>query len=431
MPGPTGRLPATRVRLPDIPGPLLELQMSQLKFPIYLDYSATTPIDPRVAEKMIPFLTEKFGNPASRSHSYGWEAEEAVENARAEVARLLNADPKEIIWTSGATESDNLAIKGAAHFYQSRGKHLITVKTEHKAVLDTCRELEREGFEVTYLPVQENGLIDLEVFKAAIRPDTIVVSVMFVNNEIGVIQDIPAIGEICREKGIIFHVDATQAPGKVRIDLNELKVDLMSLSAHKVYGPKGIGALYVRRKPRVRLEAQMHGGGHERGFRSGTLATHQIVGMGEAFRIAREEMDEEQARIARLRDRMWNGIKDMEEVYINGDLEHRVPNNLNVSFNFVEGESLIMAIKELAVSSGSACTSASLEPSYVLRALGRNDELAHSSIRFTLGRFTTEEEIDFAVKLLNDKIGKLRELSPLWEMYKDGIDLNTVKWAAH
>ncbi len=405
--------------------------MSQLKFPIYLDYSATTPIDPRVAEKMIPFLTEKFGNPASRSHSYGWEAEEAVENARAEVARLINADPKEIIWTSGATESDNLAIKGAAHFYQSRGKHLITVKTEHKAVLDTCRELEREGFEVTYLPVQENGLIDLEVFKAAIRPDTIVVSVMFVNNEIGVIQDIPAIGEICREKGIIFHVDATQAPGKVRIDLNELKVDLMSLSAHKVYGPKGIGALYVRRKPRVRLEAQMHGGGHERGFRSGTLATHQIVGMGEAFRIAREEMDEEQARIARLRDRMWNGIKDMEEVYINGDLEHRVPNNLNVSFNFVEGESLIMAIKELAVSSGSACTSASLEPSYVLRALGRNDELAHSSIRFTLGRFTTEEEIDFAVRLLNDKIGKLRELSPLWEMYKDGIDLNTVKWAAH
>ncbi|MBE5529695.1 IscS subfamily cysteine desulfurase [Laribacter hongkongensis] len=405
--------------------------MSQLKFPIYLDYSATTPIDPRVAEKMIPFLTEKFGNPASRSHSYGWEAEEAVENARAEVARLINADPKEIIWTSGATESDNLAIKGAAHFYQSRGKHLITVKTEHKAVLDTCRELEREGFEVTYLPVQENGLIDLEVFKAAIRPDTIVVSVMFVNNEIGVIQDIPAIGDICREKGIIFHVDATQAPGKVRIDLNELKVDLMSLSAHKVYGPKGIGALYVRRKPRVRLEAQMHGGGHERGFRSGTLATHQIVGMGEAFRIAREEMDEEQARIARLRDRMWNGIKDMEEVYINGDLEHRVPNNLNVSFNFVEGESLIMAIKELAVSSGSACTSASLEPSYVLRALGRNDELAHSSIRFTLGRFTTEEEIDFAVRLLNDKIGKLRELSPLWEMYKDGIDLNTVEWAAH
>lgn len=405
--------------------------MSQLKFPIYLDYSATTPIDPRVAEKMIPFLTEKFGNPASRSHSYGWEAEEAVENARAEVARLINADPKEIIWTSGATESDNLAIKGAAHFYQSRGKHLITVKTEHKAVLDTCRELEREGFEVTYLPVQENGLIDLEVFKAATRPDTIVVSVMFVNNEIGVIQDIPAIGDICREKGIIFHVDATQAPGKVRIDLNELKVDLMSLSAHKVYGPKGIGALYVRRKPRVRLEAQMHGGGHERGFRSGTLATHQIVGMGEAFRIAREEMDEEQARIARLRDRMWNGIKDMEEVYINGDLEHRVPNNLNVSFNFVEGESLIMAIKELAVSSGSACTSASLEPSYVLRALGRNDELAHSSIRFTLGRFTTEEEIDFAVRLLNDKIGKLRELSPLWEMYKDGIDLNTVEWAAH
>ena len=405
--------------------------MSQLKFPIYLDYSATTPIDPRVAEKMIPFLTEKFGNPASRSHSYGWEAEEAVENARAEVARLINADPKEIIWTSGATESDNLAIKGAAHFYQSRGKHLITVKTEHKAVLDTCRELEREGFEVTYLPVQENGLIDLEVFKAAIRPDTIVVSVMFVNNEIGVIQDIPAIGDICREKGIIFHVDATQAPGKVRIDLNELKVDLMSLSAHKVYGPKGIGALYVRRKPRVRLEAQMHGGGHERGFRSGTLATHQIVGMGEAFRIAREEMDEEQARIARLRDRMWNGIKDMEEVYINGDLEHRVPNNLNISFAYVEGESLIMAIKDVAVSSGSACTSASLEPSYVLRALGRNDELAHSSIRFTLGRFTTVEEIDYTIDLLQRKIGKLRELSPLWDMYKEGIDLNTVQWAAH
>ena len=405
--------------------------MSQLKFPIYLDYSATTPIDPRVAEKMIPFLTEKFGNPASRSHSYGWEAEEAVENARAEVARLINADPKEIIWTSGATESDNLAIKGAAHFYQSRGKHLITVKTEHKAVLDTCRELEREGFEVTYLPVQENGLIDLEVFKAAIRPDTIAVSVMFVNNEIGVIQDIPAIGDICREKGIIFHVDATQAPGKVDIDLATLKVDLMSFSAHKVYGPKGIGALYIRRKPRVRLEAQMHGGGHERGFRSGTLPTHQIVGMGEAFRLARLEMVEENQRIRALRDRLLQGLLSIEEVFVNGDLEQRVPQNLNISFAYVEGESMMMAIKDLAVSSGSACTSASLEPSYVLRALGRNDELAHSSIRFTLGRFNTEEEIDYAIKLLHEKIGKLREFSPLWEMHQEGIDLSTVQWAAH
>lgn len=402
-----------------------------LKLPIYLDYSATTPVDPRVAAKMIPFLTEQFGNPASRSHAFGWTAEEAVENARAEVARLINADPKEIVWTSGATESDNLAIKGAAQFYKSKGRHIITVKTEHKAVLDTCRELERQGFEVTYLGVQDNGLIDLEEFKAAIRPDTIVVSVMYVNNEIGVIQDIPAIGEICRERGIVLHVDATQAPGKVKIDMDTLKVDLMSLSAHKVYGPKGIGALYVRRKPRVRLEAQMHGGGHERGFRSGTLATHQIVGMGEAFRIAREEMDSESERIRMLRDRLWNGIKGMEEVHINGDMEARVPHNLNVSFNFVEGESLIMAIKDLAVSSGSACTSASLEPSYVLRALGRNDELAHSSIRFTLGRFTTEEEIDYAVKLLNEKIGKLRELSPLWEMYKDGVDLSTIEWAAH
>ncbi|OHX14048.1 IscS subfamily cysteine desulfurase [Chromobacterium sphagni] len=405
--------------------------MSQPKLPIYLDYSATTPVDPRVAEKMIPYLTGKFGNPASRSHSFGWEAEEAVENARVEVARLIGADPKEIVWTSGATESDNLAIKGAAQFYKSKGKHLITVKTEHKAVLDTCRELERQGFEVTYLDVQDNGLIDLEKFKAAIRPDTIVVSVMYVNNEIGVIQDIPQIGEICREKGIIFHVDATQAPGKVKIDLATLKVDLMSLSAHKVYGPKGIGALYVRRKPRVRLEAQMHGGGHERGFRSGTLASHQIVGMGEAFRIAREDMDSENERIRMLRDRLWNGIKDMEEVYINGDIDQRVPHNLNVSFNFVEGESLIMAIKDLAVSSGSACTSASLEPSYVLRALGRNDEMAHSSIRFTLGRFTTEEEIDFTIALLKSKIGKLRELSPLWEMFKDGVDLNSVQWAAH
>ncbi|KIA79595.1 IscS subfamily cysteine desulfurase [Chromobacterium amazonense] len=405
--------------------------MSQLKLPIYLDYSATTPVDPRVAEKMIPYLTGKFGNPASRSHSFGWEAEEAVENARAEVAKLIGADPKEIVWTSGATESDNLAIKGAAQFYKSKGKHIITVKTEHKAVLDTCRELERQGFEVTYMDVQENGLLDIEAFKAAIRPDTIVVSVMYVNNEIGVIQDIPQIGEICREKGIIFHVDATQAPGKVKIDLNTLKVDLMSLSAHKAYGPKGIGALYVRRKPRVRLEAQMHGGGHERGFRSGTLATHQIVGMGEAFRLAREEMDSENERIRMLRDRLWRGIQDMEEVYINGDIDQRVPHNLNVSFNFVEGESLIMAIKDLAVSSGSACTSASLEPSYVLRALGRNDEMAHSSIRFTLGRFTTEEEIDYAIALLKSKIGKLRELSPLWEMYKDGVDLNSVQWAAH
>jgi cysteine desulfurase len=405
--------------------------MSELKLPIYLDYSATTPVDPRVAAKMIPFLTENFGNPASRSHSFGWTAEEAVENARAEVAKLLNCDAKEIIWTSGATESDNLAIKGAAQFYKTKGKHLITVKTEHKAVLDTMRELERQGFEVTYLGVKENGLVDIEEFKAAIRPDTIVASVMYVNNEIGVIQDIPQLGEICRAKGIIFHVDATQAPGKVEIDMETLKVDLMSLSAHKVYGPKGIGALYVRRKPRVRLEAQMHGGGHERGFRSGTLPAHQIVGMGEAFRIAREEMATERERIRMLRDRLWNGIKNIEEVYINGDLEQRVPHNLNVSFNFVEGESLIMAIKDLAVSSGSACTSASLEPSYVLRALGRNDELAHSSIRFTIGRFTTEEEIDYAVKLLNEKIGKLRELSPLWEMFKDGVDLNTVQWAAH
>ncbi|NHR06263.1 IscS subfamily cysteine desulfurase [Chromobacterium haemolyticum] len=405
--------------------------MSQLKLPIYLDYSATTPVDPRVADKMIPYLYEKFGNPASRSHSFGWDAEEAVENARAEVAKLINADSKEIVWTSGATESDNLAIKGAAHFYKSKGKHLITVKTEHKAVLDTMRELERQGFEVTYLGVQDNGLLDIEEFKAAIRPDTIVASVMFVNNEIGVIQDIEQLGEICRAKGVIFHVDATQAPGKVVIDMEKQKVDLLSLSAHKVYGPKGIGALYVRRKPRVRLEAQMHGGGHERGFRSGTLASHQIVGMGEAFRIAREEMDSERERIRMLRDRLWNGIKNMEEVYINGDIDQRVPHNLNVSFNFVEGESLIMAIKELAVSSGSACTSASLEPSYVLRALGRNDEMAHSSIRFTLGRFTTEEEIDFAVNLLNQKIGKLRELSPLWEMFKDGVDLNSVQWAAH
>ncbi|AMO36385.1 cysteine desulfurase IscS [Thauera humireducens] len=402
-----------------------------LKFPIYLDYSATTPVDPRVAAKMIPWLTEHFGNPASRSHAYGWEAEQAVEEAREQVAALVNADPKEIIWTSGATESNNLAIKGAAHFYQGKGKHVITVKTEHKAVLDTVRELEREGFEATYLDVQENGLIDLEVLKAAIRPDTILVSVMFVNNEVGVVQPIAQIGELCREKGIIFHVDAAQATGKVEIDLDKLKVDLMSFSAHKTYGPKGVGALYVRRKPRVRLEAQMHGGGHERGLRSGTLATHQIVGMGEAFRLAREDMAEENARVRRLRDKLLNGLTDIEATYVNGDLEQRVPHNLNISFAYVEGESLIMAIKDIAVSSGSACTSASLEPSYVLRALGRNDELAHSSIRFSIGRFTTEEEIDFTIDLLHKKIGKLRELSPLWEMYKDGIDLDTVQWAAH
>ena len=400
-------------------------------FPIYMDYSATTPIDPRVADKMIPYLREQFGNPASRSHAYGWSAEAAVEEARAEVAKLVGADPREIIWTSGATESNNLAIKGAAQFYKSKGKHIITVKTEHKAVLDTVRELERQGFEATYLEPQDNGLISLEQLEAAIRPDTILVSVMFVNNEIGVIQPIKEIGELCRKKGIIFHCDAAQATGKVEINLEELKVDLMSFSAHKTYGPKGIGALYVRRKPRVRLEAQMHGGGHERGLRSGTLAPHQIVGMGEAFRIAQEEMDTELARIKALRDRLAKGLLEIEEVYINGDMEHRVPHNLNVSFNFVEGESLIMAVKDIAVSSGSACTSASLEPSYVLRALGRSDELAHSSIRFTIGRFTTEEDIDFAVKLLKEKVGKLRELSPLWEMHKDGIDLNSIQWAAH
>jgi cysteine desulfurase len=402
-----------------------------LHFPIYLDYSATTPVDPRVAAEMIPYLTEKFGNPASRSHPFGWTADEAVERAREQVAALVNADPKEIVWTSGATESNNLALKGAAHFYADKGKHIITVQTEHKAILDTVRELERQGFAATYLEPEPSGLLDLEKLKAALRPDTIIVSVMLVNNEIGVIQDIAAIGEICRERGILFHVDAAQATGKVAIDLQKLKVDLMSFSAHKTYGPKGIGALYVRRKPRVRLEAQMHGGGHERGFRSGTLATHQIVGMGEAFRIAKEEMAAENERIRALRDRLWVGLSDMEEVYLNGDLEHRVPHNLNVSFNFVEGESLIMAVKDIAVSSGSACTSASLEPSYVLRALGRNDELAHSSIRFTIGRFTTEEEVDYTVKLLHEKIGKLRELSPLWDMYKDGIDMNTVQWAAH
>jgi len=402
-----------------------------MKFPIYLDYSATTPVDPRVAQKMIPFLTEHFGNPASRSHAFGWEAEQAVEEARGHVAALLNADPKEIIWTSGATEGNNLAIKGAAHFYKGKGKHIVTMKTEHKAVLDTVRELERQGFEATYLDPQPDGLLDLEKFKAALRPDTVLVSVMMVNNETGVIQPIAEIGEICRAKGIIFHCDAVQAAGKIPVDLQKLKVDLLTVTAHKVYGPKGIGALYVRRKPRVRIEAQIHGGGHERGLRSGTLATHQIVGMGEAFRIAKLEMGAESERIHALRDKLLEGFKDMEEVYVNGDLERRIPGNLNVSFNFVEGESLIMAIKDVAVSSGSACTSASLEPSYVLRALGRSDELAHSSIRFTLGRFTTEEEIDYAVKLLRAKIGKLRELSPLWEMYKEGVDLNSVQWAAH
>ncbi len=399
--------------------------------PVYLDNSATTPVDPRVVEKMIPWLYEDFGNPASRSHAYGWRAEEAVEEARSQVAQLVNADPREIIWTSGATESNNLAIKGAAQFYSGRGKHIITVKTEHKAVLDTCRELERQGFEVTYLDVQDSGLLDIEAFKAALRPDTIVASVMLVNNEIGVVQDIAALGEICRANNVVFHVDAAQAAGKVAIDLQAVKVDLMSFSAHKSYGPKGIGALYVRRKPRIRLEAQMHGGGHERGFRSGTLATHQIVGMGEAFRLAREEMAIENERIRALRDRLYKGLSQIEEIYINGDMQQRVPHNLNVSFNYVEGESLIMAIKELAVSSGSACTSASLEPSYVLRALGRNDELAHSSIRFTLGRFTTEQEIDFAVQLLVDRVAKLRDMSPLWEMAQEGIDLNSVQWAAH
>ena len=402
-----------------------------VKTPVYLDYAATTPVDKRVAEKMIPYLTETFGNPASNSHAFGWTAEEAVEKARADIATLINADSKEIVFTSGATESNNLAIKGAAHFYKSKGNHLITVKTEHKAVLDTMRELERQGYEVTYLDVQENGLVDLDVLKAAIREDTILISVMWVNNEIGVVQDIPAIGEICRERKIIFHVDAAQACGKVPVDVEAAKIDLLSMSGHKVYGPKGIGALYVRRKPRIRLEAQMHGGGHERGFRSGTLPTHQIVGMGEAFRIAKEELAQDTAHYLKLRNIFLKGIEGIEEVYINGDLEHRAPNNLNVSFNFVEGESLIMAVKELAVSSGSACTSASLEPSYVLRALGRNDELAHSSLRITFGRMTTEEEVQFAAELIKSKIGKLRELSPLWEMFKDGIDLNSIEWAAH
>ena len=402
-----------------------------MKLPIYLDYSATTPVDPRVAEKMIPYLTEHFGNPASRSHAFGWKAEEAVEAAREDVAALVRCDAKDIVWTSGATESINLALKGAAEFYKTKGRHLVTVKTEHKATLDTMRELERRGFEVTYLDVGADGLVDLAALEAALRKDTILVSVMYVNNEIGVVQDIPAIGELCRARGILFHVDAAQATGKLEIDLQALKVDLMSFSAHKTYGPKGVGALFVRRKPRVRLEPQMHGGGHERGFRSGTLATHQIVGMGEAFRLARLEMAAERERIRGLSGRLLAGIREMEEVFVNGDLERRVPHNLNVSFNYVEGESLIMAVKDIAVSSGSACTSASLEPSYVLRALGRSDELAHSSIRFTLGRFTTPEEIDYTVDHLKKKVAKLRDLSPLWEMHKDGIDLSTVQWAAH
>lgn len=400
-------------------------------FPIYMDYSSTNPCDERVVDAMVPWLRSHFGNPASRSHAWGWEAEAAVEKARCQVADLIGADPREIVWTSGATESNNLALKGAAHFYQSKGKHLITIKTEHKAVLDTCRELERQGFEVTYLDVQEDGLIDLDVFKAAIRPDTIIASVMFVNNEIGVIQDITAIGNLCREKGIILHSDAAQATGRVAFDLTELPVDLMSLTSHKTYGPKGIGALFVRRKPRIRLEAQMHGGGHERGMRSGTLPTHQIVGMGEAYRVAKEEMVTENVRIQALHDRMLAGLKDVEQVFINGHLEKRVPHNLNMSFNYVEGESLMMGIKGLAVSSGSACTSASLEPSYVLRALGRSDELAHSSLRMTIGRWTTEAEIDYAVETIKLNVAKLRDLSPLWDMYKEGIDISTIQWAAH
>ena len=400
-------------------------------FPIYMDYGATTPCDPRVVDAMIPWLREHFGNPASRSHAWGWEAEAAVEKAREQVAELIGADPREIVWTSGATESTNLALKGAAHFYQGKGKHLITLKTEHKATLDTMRELERQGFEVTYLDVQEDGLLDLDQFKAAIRPDTILASVLFVNNEIGVIQDIAAIGAVCREKGVLLHVDGAQATGRVDIDLKTLPVDLMSLTAHKTYGPKGIGALYVRRKPRVRLEAQMHGGGHERGMRSGTLPTHQIVGMGEAFRIAKEQMAADNAHAARLQKRLLAGLQEIDQVFINGNLERRVPQNLNMSFNFVEGESLIMGIKGLAVSSGSACTSASLEPSYVLRALGRSDELAHSSLRMTIGRFTTEEEIDYAVQVIRENVAKLRELSPLWEMHQEGIDLSTIQWAAH
>lgn len=407
--------------------------MSNVNIPVYLDYSATTPVDERVAKAMTDCLTMQgnFGNPASRSHVFGWKAEGAVETARENVAKLIGANSKEIVWTSGATESDNLAIKGAAHFNAKKGKHLITVKTEHKAVLDTCRQLEREGFEVTYLDPEDNGLVDLAKLEAAIRPDTTLVSIMHVNNEIGVIQDIAAIGALTRSKKILFHVDAAQSPGKVAIDVEAMNVDLMSLCAHKVYGPKGIGALYVRRKPRVRLEAQIHGGGHERGMRSGTLATHQIVGMGEAFRIAHEEMESENAKVEALRDRLWNGLNDMEEVYLNGDFDQRIPGNLNISFNFVEGESLMMSLKDIAVSSGSACTSASLEPSYVLRALGRNDELAHSSLRFTLGRFTTPEEVDFTIAEVRKAVEHLRDLSPLWDMYKDGVDLDTVQWAAH
>ncbi len=407
--------------------------MSSLNIPVYLDYSATTPVDERVAKAMADCLTLQgnFGNPASRSHVFGWKAEDAVTEARNNVAKLIGANPKEIVWTSGATESDNLAIKGAAHFNARKGKHIITVKTEHKAVLDTCRQLEREGFEVTYLDPEDNGLLDINKLAAAIREDTTLVSVMHVNNEIGVIQDVSAIGALTRSKGIVFHVDAAQSPGKVAIDVDAMNIDLLSLCAHKAYGPKGIGALYVRRKPRIRIEAQIHGGGHERGMRSGTLATHQIVGMGEAFRIAHEEMVEENARVEALRDRLYNGLKDMEEVYVNGDLEQRIPGNLNISFNFVEGESLMMSLKDIAVSSGSACTSDSLEPSYVLRALGRNDELAHSSLRFTLGRFTTEEEVDFTVAEVRKAVEKLRDLSPLWDMFKDGVDLDTVQWAAH
>ena len=400
-------------------------------FPIYMDYGATTPCDPRVVDAMVPWLYEHFGNAASRSHAWGWEAEKAVETAREQVADLIGADPREIVWTSGATESTNLALKGGAHVYKGKGKHLITLKTEHKATLDTMRELERQGFEVTYLDVQEDGLLDLDKFKAALRPDTILASVLFVNNEIGVIQDIAAIGAICREKGVLLHVDAAQATGRVEIDLKTLPVDLMSLTAHKTYGPKGVGALYVRRKPRVRLEAQMHGGGHERGMRSGTLPTHQIVGMGEAYRIAKAQMQEDNAHAARLQKRLLDGLKEIEQVFINGSLERRVPQNLNMSFNYVEGESLIMGIKGLAVSSGSACTSASLEPSYVLRALGRSDELAHSSLRITIGRFTTEADIDYAVQVIRENVAKLRELSPLWEMHQDGIDLSTIQWAAH
>ncbi|MBP6277313.1 MAG: IscS subfamily cysteine desulfurase [Limnohabitans sp.] len=405
--------------------------MTTPHFPIYLDYGATNPCDPRVVDAIIPWLREHFGNPASRTHAWGWEAEAAVEKAREQVADLIGADSREIVWTSGATESNNLAIKGAAHFYKSRGKHLITVKTEHKAVLDTMRELERQGFEVTYLDVQDDGLLSMDALKAVIRPDTILISVMFVNNEIGVIQDVTAIGNLCREKGIIFHVDAAQATGKVEIDMTQLPIDLMSLASHKTYGPKGIGALYVRRKPRIRLEAQMHGGGHERGMRSGTLPTHQCVGMGEAFRIAKLEMAQDNAKARALHDRLINGLSDMEQVFLNGHATQRVPHNINMSFNFVEGESLIMGIKGLAVSSGSACTSASLEPSYVLRALGRSDELAHSSLRMTIGRWTTEEDIDYAIKTIRDNVAKLRELSPLWEMHQDGIDLSTIQWAAH